>query len=375
MKMLMVKVLSDVVQICNPMSLTLPVMRRVCDLVSGSLGYCCEGQLGSDSPFSATSAEKRCQTPNATRRVALGPTLLLLLALPLYAHMVSMSTGDLRVEGAKATYELRMPLYEVAHIADPEKTIFEHIKFEGARLIDHKCAPDSTALVCTAHYEFQTAPEIISAEVTFHTVTVPNHVHVLRAFRSDKSDQAVFDISGSKADIRFRPPTGLEVAVTQMGGGVQRAFGGMAQLLFLFALALAARSVKEWAALTFMFVVGQSVAVLIGYQPNPKFIEAAAALTVAYLAVEILLLPEAGSRWIVVGVLGFFQGLGLTEFVAGSGYNPAYVIGGASLAQAVILILLWLVTRQLNKVAMITRALAGLLLGTGLLWFALRLRG
>ena len=126
---------------------------------------------------------------------------------------------------------------------------------------------------------------------------------------------------------------------------------------------------------TAMFVVGQSAAVLIGYQPNPKFVEAAAALTVAYLAVEILLLPEAGSRWIVVGVLGVFQGLGLTEFVAGSGYNPVFVIGGASLAQAVMLILLWLVTRQLNKAVMITRALACLLLGTGLLWFALRLRG
>jgi HupE / UreJ protein len=301
--------------------------------------------------------------------------LLLLAVLPLLAHMVSMSTGDLRVDGVKARYELRMPLYEVAHIADPERAIFEHIRFEGARLIDHKCEPDPTALVCTANFEFSTAPEIVHAEVTFHAVTVPNHVHVLRAYRGDKTDQAVFDISASKAEIRFRPPTTLEIAVTQMGAGVQRAFGGMAQLLFLFALALAARTFSEWAALTAMFVVGQTAAVLIGYQPNPRFMEAAAALTVAYLAVEILLLPDAGSRWIVVGVLGVFQGLGLAFFVAESSYNPAYVISGASLAQASLLILLWLVTRQLNKVVMITRALAGLMLGVGLFWFVLRLRG
>ena len=300
---------------------------------------------------------------------------LLLFTLPLSAHMVSMSTGDLRVDGAKAHYELRMPLYEVAHIADPEKAIFEHVHFENARLIDHKCEPDSTALVCTANFEFSNSPEIISAEVTFHAITVPNHVHVLRAYRGDKSDQAVFDISASKAEIRFRPPTLLETAVTQMGAGVQRAFGGMAQLLFLFALALAARTFREWAALTAMFVAGQTVAVLAGYQPNPRFIEAAAALTIAYLAVEILVLPEAGSRWIVVGVLGVFQGLGMALFVSESGYHAGYVICGASLSQAVVLILLWLVTRQLNRVAMITRALAGLLLGTGLFWFILRLRG
>ena len=301
--------------------------------------------------------------------------LMLLAALPLSAHMVSMSTGDLRVDGIKARYELRMPLYEVAHIADPERAIFEHIRFEGARLIDHKCEPDPTALVCTANFEFSTAPEIVNAEVTFHTVTVPNHVHVLRAFRGDKSDQAVFDISATKAEIRFRPPTSLELAVTQMGAGVQRAFGGTAQLLFLFSLALAARTLREWAALTAMFVVGQAAAVLIGYQPNPRFMEAAAALTIAYLAVEILLLPEAGSRWIVVGVLGIFQGLGLAGFVSESGYSPAYVIGGASLSQAALLILLWLVTRQLNKVVILTRALAGVLLGVGLFWFALRLNG
>ena len=97
-------------------------------------------------------------------------------------------------------------------------------------------------------------------------------------------------------------------------------------------------------------------------------------LTVAYLAVEMLLLPAAGSRWIVVGVLGIFQGLGLASFVAESGYNPAYVISGASLSQAALLLILWLVTRQLNKVVMLTRALAGVLLGVGLFWFALRLR-
>ena len=91
--------------------------------------------------------------------------ILLFAALPLSAHMVSMSTGDLRVDGVKARYELRMPLYEVAHIADAERALFEHIRFDDARLIDHKCVPDATALVCTANFEFTTAPEIVHAEV------------------------------------------------------------------------------------------------------------------------------------------------------------------------------------------------------------------
>ena len=56
---------------------------------------------------------------------------LLVSALPLTAHMVSMSTGDLKVEGARASYELRMPMYEVAHVHEPEHTLLDHVRFQS----------------------------------------------------------------------------------------------------------------------------------------------------------------------------------------------------------------------------------------------------
>ncbi len=57
--------------------------------------------------------------------------LLALLPVPLAAHMVSMSTGDLKVDGARASYELRMPMYEVAHVHDPQHTLLDHVRFES----------------------------------------------------------------------------------------------------------------------------------------------------------------------------------------------------------------------------------------------------
>ena len=45
--------------------------------------------------------------------------LLAMACWPAWAHVMSMSSGDLTVTGARARYELRMPLYEVAHIKDP----------------------------------------------------------------------------------------------------------------------------------------------------------------------------------------------------------------------------------------------------------------
>ena len=65
-------------------------------------------------------------------------TLRLLLALALLfpfaalAHMVSISTGDLKVEGKIARYELRMPQYEVEYIKEPQTALFRHFKISSA---------------------------------------------------------------------------------------------------------------------------------------------------------------------------------------------------------------------------------------------------
>src|ERR1035438_8268711 len=66
------------------------------------------------------------------------------------------------------------------------------------------------------------------------------------------------------------------------------------------------------------------------WQPAPRFVEAATALAVAYLAVEILLLPQAGARWLVAGVLGALHGLYFHLFVQTTGYSPALVLAGAA---------------------------------------------
>src|ERR1035441_5339316 len=55
----------------------------------------------------------------------------LAVPLPLAAHMVSMSTGELKVDGSRAHYELRIPMYEVAHVREPEHTLLDHIRFKS----------------------------------------------------------------------------------------------------------------------------------------------------------------------------------------------------------------------------------------------------
>jgi hypothetical protein len=157
--------------------------------------------------------------------------------------------------------------------------------------------------------------------------------------------------------------------------------GGAAQLLFLAALVLAARSRRELLLLSAMFVTGQVACVLamphVWWQPAPRFVEAAAALTVAYLAVEILLLPQAGARWAIAGVLGAFHGLYFHLFLQNTGYSALWVLAGAAIAEVAAISVLALLLSQvvrMGKALRPVRVCALALLMFGLVWFGLRLR-
>jgi len=314
-------------------------------------------------------------------------SLALFAAVPAAAHMVSISTGEIRLEGQRARYEFRMPIYEIQHVEDPEKTLAGAIRFHAggaeARRIDYTCrrVEAESALVCAATYEFPQPADELEAVSRFHTLTVPNHVHLLRAVRGDFSDQAVLDLSFPKARLRFRPPTPAEKAAQQSVAGALRAAGGTAQWLFLFALVLAARSRRELLLLAAMFVAGETASCLIlpatSWNPAPRFVEAACALTIAYLAVEILLLPAAGQRWLVVAVLGAFHGLYFSLFISSSGYEAGWVLAGVAAAEAALIAgLAWLLSKLRRPLAAIqpVRTASALLLVTGLAWFFLRLR-
>ena len=303
------------------------------------------------------------------------------------AHVVSMSSGDLTIDGARARYDLRMPLYEIVHVAHPETELLEHIRFfsngRAPRLISQSCTPDPArdTYFCVAQYEFTEPVEHLDVECSFPSITVPNHVHLLRATLGQKNDQAIFDRTFPRATLRFRPPTAFETAVIEAGAGFVRALGGAVQILFLAALALAARSRRELAALAGMFLLGQAAAVFgvprTGFQPAARFVEAAAALTVAYLAVEILLLPKAGARWLIAGILGAFHGLYFHLFLQNTGYRPGLVMAGAALAEIPAIALLAFMFSQIRKWAQPLRPLqvaASALLAFGMVWFFLRLR-
>src|SRR5258708_4919447 len=101
-----------------------------------------------------------------------------------------------------------MPTYEMAHVTDPGRPLFEHVKFSSAgkraRLLEGNCQENKerAAAVCIARYEFAAPVDGLDVECTLHAITVPNHVHLLRAEKAGgQRDQAIFDFSFEKATL------------------------------------------------------------------------------------------------------------------------------------------------------------------------------
>ena len=282
-----------------------------------------------------------------------------------FAHVVSISSGELHVDGRTATYELRIPVYELTHVTHPETALLDQVKFEGARRTTSNCQEQEGTYICRAAYEFdQPVPDKIEVECTLFQVTVPNHVHLLYAVQGPNSDQEVFDQSFRQAEVRFHPPSRAELIAKAAASGIARLFKSVSGLLFLAVLLLAARNTREMGILTVAFLAGEWLARPISQRIpmsfSPEFLEAVLALTVAYLASEIVFLPDSQARWAVVPILGIAHGLPFAAF-------PSSYLIAASITQAILLSILWLAARKMPTNW--RRPAAAVMLIAGIGWF------
>lgn len=303
---------------------------------------------------------------------------------PAPAHVLSVSQGDLTLDGPVATYELRMPLSEVPDVGEPQLVLLDAIEIRAggqtATREGASCRSDAgqELYTCRASYRFLDPPSTVDFRCDFPSVTVPHHVHILRSGDSETARQTVFDITFREAEIRFVPPTLWEVVRTEAGAGVRKPITSPELFLFLIALALAARTKRELAACVGAFLIAQAATGatvgLIEWRPPVSFLEAAAALAVAYLAAEILFLPDATKRWLVCGGLGCFHGLFLGAFIQSVEMHSGFVLPGALGTEG--LLAAGLGAFRLRFVTGRAEQLGGvLLLVVGMAWFGLRVLG
>src|SRR4051812_35749851 len=125
----------------------------------------------------------------ACARLLFGFSIMSSIAL---AHMISISTGEVRLDGSKLHYEMRMPAYEVAALQDLTRELLPRVDFPGAARISGRCEPKpaENSVICISDWEYPAAPDTVRVRSRLHQVTVANHVHLISAVRGKVIDQA-----------------------------------------------------------------------------------------------------------------------------------------------------------------------------------------
>ena len=312
--------------------------------------------------------------------------MLSLAACSLIAHSMSMSNGELSLDGDEAVLSIRVPDYEVQQLADAQQALLGAfiLRVDGRELqrTSGQCAANEAdgSYDCTSHFAWPEEAAAVEVECDLPDAVAPNHVHVLRAVSPDGAEQQVFDYASRRQTFRFRPMGVAERIVSEAKAGALRILLGPAQILFLFALVVAARGRGELVRMTAAFLAtltATAVAVsVLGWQPPPGFADAAGALTIAYLAVETLTLPDAGGRWLVAGGMGAFHGLYFGVFLQQASMSPAAVLLGALTMAVLVLAMLYGLTSRLSKdfgESLFRKVCAGALCLIGVGWFIARL--
>ena len=325
-------------------------------------------------------------TPEAMNFLLRVSLLLSLAAGSLAAHSMSMSSGELRLDGDEAVLSIRVPDYEVQQLADPQQVLLDAftLRVEGRQLerIAGHCSENEaeSSYDCTSRFAWPEEGAVVEVECDLPDAVVANHVHVLRAVSPDGAEQQVFDYASRRQQFRFRPMGAVERIASEAKAGAVRILLGPAQMLFLVALVVAARSRGELLQMAAAFLTTLAVTAVavwaLAWQPPAGFADAAGALTIAYLAVETLTLPEAGGRWLVAGGMGAFHGLYFGVFLQQATMSPAAVLAGVSAAGVLILALLYALASRLSKDfgdSLFRKACAGALCVIGVGWFIARL--
>lgn len=250
-------------------------------------------------------------------------TALYLLPGLLAAHVISMSTGALTVEGLKAHYSMRVPLYELQHVPEPSRMLPDAISLANANRISAECKTRESNMECVMEYVYAAPPGEVRVQCKLSRVTVPNHVHVLHARRENNSDQAVFDSTMEQAVLRFRDAGPIESAIRARPALLIGAFAVLATLVML---------VSGW---------GSAVAAPAGYAASlglsfffaPQFAEAVLALSIAYAAFETAFLPAGRWKWVLASVVSAALGLMIGPMLSGA--RPRAIIGLAVIGPGV----------------------------------------
>jgi hypothetical protein len=242
------------------------------------------------------------------------------------------------IEGRSAILRVRLPAYELQHMANPAADMANAfaLTISGAEATPAaslcRRSEGSDVIVCDLRFNLPAKTGPLTVRCTLDRAIVAHHVHVLQAARGEEQARAVFDQSRREVELQFRTFGSLNNPLAAAWRTLTSSFSWV-WLLAALASGLSLRTRREWILGSSLFIVATFVA---GVWTAPgglilprRFGEAAIAASCAYACLEAAYVRSLVPRVLAVALIGAVIGIMVSPACPG-----AIVCGTASLWSA-----------------------------------------
>jgi hypothetical protein len=266
---------------------------------------------------------------------------------PALAHTTSISYSEIQIQEKQVGVRLRMNLYELNFATHLDKNsdrflsdeevknsffrfapqLFDNFQIRGqgklgtASLEKWKFVADTGELECLLTYSFSQILEDVRFKVTLHRITDSGHLDLALLQYDGQQEQRFFNLENSDAGVELHRGwmSYLRQGTRFLVLGGRRILTAYDYLAFLLGMFLVGQTSSARLKVAGAFALSQALTFLIGALgiatlPS-RFVGSAIALSVAYIAVENLLLKEITNRWLVGCFFGLIYGFSTSMIV------------------------------------------------------------
>ena len=236
-------------------------------------------------------------------------------------------------------------------------------------------------------YTFAAPPAVVTVVSTLHALTQPDHRHLLHAVVGDGSHEAVLDAGRTRTTIDDVGVPLLQTARRFVSLGIEHIVTGYDHLAFVIGLLIGASSLLAVVKIVTAFTVAHSVTLGLAtfelVSLPSALIESLIALSIAWVAVENLLLDRLAGRWRIAFVFGLVHGFGFSNVLRDLELPPRTLAlslftfnAGVEIGQVLFVVLafplVWLAMRS-GRQAQLALVGSSVVLVLGVYWFVQRL--
>jgi hypothetical protein len=274
-----------------------------------------------------------------SRRLAVALLALLASQQAAFAHALGVSSGEYRLDGRVLYGDLGLADRELARLLpaldrDQNGAIAPEAlttgRAEVARAIIGGLTVTGDGLACPGtldrawisegdggaifqvHYVCPAAPRQLTLSAPLLAGLAPGHRHLARLFREGQAQSRVLDRAHPAWTIGAASPFALGWSMVKLG--IEHILTGADHLVFLLGLILVGGSLRSLIGVISAFTLAHSITLALAalsiFAPSPRLVEPAIALSIAYVGLENLFVPDARNRWRITFPFGLVHGFG-----------------------------------------------------------------